>query len=565
MTTTATLNDMPVTKPIPKAVSMEKPRILTPKPSPCPRINGARVFGVRPDAPFLFKVAATGQPPLRYEAEQLPDGLFLDRSTGLITGKLASRGSYRVQLRVHGPMGEARRELRIECGDEICLTPPMGWNSWYVYSESVSDAKVRGIARAMKDKGLVDHGWTYVNLDDTWQGVRGGPLKAIQGNDRFPDMKGLCDKIHALGLKMGIYSTPWMGSYTGFIGGTAPNVEGDYTSCALPEEQRVQFHQFFGRHPGSIKNGLNKVTPHWFIDADVRQWEEWGVDYVKFDWAPNDVSTTQRILHSLRAVQRDIVFSMSNSAPFERAADWSRLCNLWRTTRDINDEWEIVAQLGFSQDPWRPHARPGHWNDPDMLQMGLRGETNQFNEVFRPSRLTPDEQYAQMSLWCLLSAPLLLSCDIASLDEFTLSLLTNDEVLEVNQDPRGRQAAQRVVRNDTQVWAKEMEDGSMAVGLFNLGDEPTTVVANWKDLSIHGKHVVRDLWRQEDLGRFEGQFSASVPRHGVVLVRICPVAQPSAKGIPVGRGSSRPHDFRQTEITGLPSTGGERAVAESVA
>lgn len=493
--------------------------ILTPPPSLHPRINGAKIIGARPGNPFLFKVPATGEKPLRYAASNLPSGLAIDATTGIITGAVDQAGDYSVLLTVQNTHGQVHRELEIKIGDTLCLTPPMGWNSWYCHSELISEAAIRETAKAMVAKGLVDHGWTYVNIDDCWQGVRGGKHHAIQPNERFKDMQGMCDYLHSLGLKAGIYSTPWMGTYAGFIGGSAPDKNGDYSAFYLPEEERLQPHQFFGRFPGSITKKLNREG-HWFFDKDVQQWAEWGFDYLKLDWQPNDVPTTKRIYENLLSCKRDVVLSLSNEAPFENAKGLSEYANCWRTTGDIRDNWESISKIGFTQEAWQQFTQPGHWNDPDMLQVGLIATPNRKNKTFTPTKLSPDEQYSQMSLWCLLSAPLLLSCDIASLDDFTLSLITNDEVLEVNQDPLGKRA-KRVVHDDSrEIWTKQLEDGSIAVGFFNPSNESRNVEIVWKDLGLTGDQDVRDLWRQKDLGVFSDAFSTVVNSHGVVLIKV---------------------------------------------
>ena len=493
-------------------------RILTPPVKPAPRINGAKVFGARPGSPFLFRVAASGEKPLTIAASGLPEGLQINPSTGLITGTVKSPGEHRVELTVTNRMGAARGQLRIVIGDTIALTPPMGWNSWYCWSESVSQEHICAMADAFVASGLAEHGWTYVNIDDCWQGARGGKYNALQGNERFPDMRKMCDYIHGLGLKVGIYSTPWVGSYAGFPGGSCSNAAGDYLADALPPDQRPQPAQLFGRFPGAIKRGLNKIGPHWFCDSDARQWGEWGFDYVKYDWNPNDVATTRRLAGGLSAAGRDIVLSLSNAAGFNEVKELSQLANLWRTTGDIHDSWKSIDRIGFSQGQWQPFSRPGHWNDPDMLQVGMLGKPNAANHSTQRTRLSPDEQYTQFSLWSLLSAPLLLSCDLRQMDAFTFNLLANDEVIEVNQDPQGEAA--RRLPGKHEIYAKTMADGSLAVGLFNRGEKEATVTVNWSALKVSGKHRVRDLWRQKDLGDFENEFSAPVPPHGVVLIRI---------------------------------------------
>jgi len=348
----------------------------------------------------------------------------------------------------------------------------------------------------MVSSGLANHGWSYINIDDTWQGQRGGEFKAIQGNEKFKDLKALCEQVHALGLKIGIYSTPWITSYAGFPGGSSNNENGQWDNKA---------------DTGKWVHGRFR-----FHENDARQWAAWGIDYLKYDWHVLDVPHVEDMATALRFCGRDIVYSLSNSAPFERAADWARLANCWRTTGDITDTWESMNGIGFSQDKWKPFGGPGHWNDPDMLIVGHVG----WGPQLHPTKLAPNEQYTHISLWCLLSSPLLLGCDLEKLDDFTLNLLTNDEVLDVNQDPLGKQAGRVAVSGDLEVWAKDLEDGSKAVGLFNRGFVDDKVTVKWSDLGISGKQVVRDLWRQKDIGEFSDQFEAPVPPHGVMLVRV---------------------------------------------
>lgn len=478
-----------------------------------PQINGARVFGVRPGSTFLFTVAATGDTPLRYEAEQLPAGLQIDATTGSITGVIRDRTpeTYHVRLRVSNGSGQAERELRIVVGDKICLTPPMGWNSWNSWATAVDEKKVRATAEAMA-KLLKGHGWTYVNIDDSWQGQRGGPLHSIQPNAKFGDMQELAAYVHSLGLKLGLYSTPWMTSYAGYVGGSSNDPAGAWSVPKNAAEKTAGW----------------RIGKYNFEQADAQQWAEWGIDYVKYDWEPNDVPATERMSDALRAQSRDIVLSLSNTARKESAADYTRLANAFRTTGDIRDMWDNgtndqrglkgIADIARLQEQWAAFAGPGHWPDPDMLVVGRVG----WGPQLHPSRLTPDEQHTHISLWCLWSAPLLIGCPIEQLDDFTLGLLTNDEVIEVDQDPLGEMA--RTVASDglRHVLMKHMEDGRLAVGLFNGGAAPADVRATWSALGITGKHRVRDLWRHADVGDFTNEFTASVPAHGLMLIMVSP-------------------------------------------
>lgn len=498
-----------------------KDKILTPPAPLTPRINGPDVFGVRPGSPFLYAIPATGQRPMEFSVEGLPQGLHLNAANGCMSGSLAHPGEHVVTLHAKNALGSADKKFRIIVGDQIALTPPMGWSSWNCWGGAVSQEKVLSSARAMVEKRLNEHGWTYINIDDGWQGLRGGKFNAIQPNSKFPDIAALANQIHEMGLKFGIYSTPWRGTYEGHIGGTSDNADGTYDWVKAGDHN--EFYRF-GKDPrtqGQRKRLNWVIGGHSFAGNDAAQWAEWGVDYLKYDWFPNDVPHVAEMSEALRKGKRDVVYSLSNTGIYDDAPDYVRLANLWRTTGDITDTWSRVSQIGFSQDRWAAYTGPGHWADPDMLVVGKVG----WGPSLHPTRLTPDEQYTHVSLWCLLAAPLIIGCDIAQMDDFTLGLLTNDEVLAIDQDALGKAATQIANEGAKVVYAKTLEDGSTAVGLFNRGDTATNVNVSWGPWGSlptvdAGKCVVRDVWRQKDLGIFTGKFETQVPPHGVVLVRL---------------------------------------------
>ncbi len=489
----------------------ETPLILTPPAPAQPRINGPTVFGARPGAPFIYDIPATGERPIEFRVECLPEGLTVDAATGYLRGTLNKAGVYKVVLRAKNAHGSAQKAFRIVVGEQICLTPPLGWNSWNCWADAVDQDKVLRSARAMVKSGLIDHGWTYINIDDTWQGPRGGPLNGIQANKKFPDMKQLCDEVHAMGLKPGIYSTPWITSYAKYTGGSS-----DDSSGAWSQKQANDKCWRHGKHS--------------FAANDARQWAAWGFDYLKYDWNPNDLPHVEEMSKALRQSGRDIVYSLSNSAPYAHAADWARLANCWRTTGDIWDYWDQsdndwrygVSEIGFTQDRWVPCAGPGHWNDPDMLVVGYVG----WGPQLHATKLTPDEQYSHISLWCLLSAPLLIGCDMDRLDPFTLNLLANDDVLALDQDSLGKQAKRVAAVGALDVFLKELEDGSKALGFFNRGDKERTFAFNkLAAVGIVGKQHVRDLWRQKDLPDATGKVEVAVRPHGVVLLKFSPAGR----------------------------------------
>ncbi|GGH72777.1 alpha-galactosidase [Filimonas zeae] len=492
------------------------PYILTPKAPATPRINGSTVTGVRPGSPFQYRIAATGNRPMTFTAKGLPAGLQLDGNTGIITGTLATQGSYTVTLGAQNAKGKTTKQLRIVCGDKVALTPPMGWNSWNCFAGEVSADKVKRAADAMVKSGLVNHGWTYINIDDFWQNHRDSKDSTLRGklrddngnivpNVRFGNMKSLADYVHHAGMKIGLYSSP--GPWT--CGGCA----GSY--------------------------GYEK--------QDAESYATWGFDYLKYDWCSyggvingmkdndpykvsslsyrggNELATAKRpfeLMGSyLQQQPRDIVFSLCQYGMSD-VWKWGDSVNgsCWRTTNDITDTWASVKEIALAQDKAAAWARPGNWNDPDMLVVGTVGWGNP-----HPSKLKPDEQYLHLSLWSLFSAPLLIGCDMEKLDDFTLNLLTNDEVIAIDQDPLGKQATCVQTIGDLRIYVKQLEDGSRAVGFCNFGLD--SAVLNYKafdKLGITGKQQVRDLWRQQNVTRMDtrsGALPVKVPAHGVLLYK----------------------------------------------
>lgn len=478
------------------------------------RINGPSVFGARPGWPFLYKIPAVGGAALHYAVSGLPAGLAVDETSGIITGVTPAAGTYATVLEVRAGASVTHKPFRLVSGETIGLTPAMGWNSWNCWAGSVDQAKVLKAAQAMARTGLVNHGWTYINIDDTWQGRRDPQTHALQANEKFPDLAGLCATVHQLGLKAGIYSTPWVTSYANYAGGSSDAADGAWTAPKKGSREGWRH----GRYP--------------FAEADARQWGQWGFDYLKYDWNPNDVPHVAEMAQALRQSGRDIIFSLSNAAPLGLADQWQRLANSWRTTGDIRDLWIEgaseqyfygVSEIGFSQDPWAAFAGPGHFNDPDMLVIGQVG----WKAELRPTRLTPDEQLTHLSLWCLLSAPLLLGCDLDHLDDFTLSLLTNDEVLALDQDALGIAATRAATAGAVDIYRKPLEDHGIAVGFFNRSDAPVQLVfGKFGALGAKGSYQVRDLWQHADGAEITGgksrPWQLTVPAHGVVLYRLTP-------------------------------------------
>ena len=356
----------------------------------------------------------------------------------------------------------------------LAKTPPMGWNSWNKFAGKVDDAAVRGVADAMASNGMKDAGYVYVNIDDTWEGKRDAN-GVLQSNEKFPDMKALADYVHSKGLKIGIYSSPGPKTCAGFEGS-------------------------FGHE-----------------EQDAKTWASWGIDYLKYDWCSAsqvyDVKSLPAVYakmgEALLKSGRPIVFSLCEYG-WQDVGEWGARAggNLWRTTGDISDRWQSMMHIGFELQPGREkYAKVGHWNDPDMLEIGN-------------GHMTDEEYRVHMSLWSILAAPLLAGNDLREMKKEILDILTNREVVAIDQDPKGVEGVRVAKNGELEVWEKPLRDGSHAVGLFNLGEAPATVTANFSDLKISGTHAVRDLWAHADKGKVKDKFEATVPSHGVVLVKI---------------------------------------------
>lgn len=488
--------------------------ILTPPEAPAPRINGPSVFGVSPGKPVLFYVPVTGEKPIRVAVEGLDaeklKGLKFDPQTRMLTGKVDAAGDYKLLAKAENAKGQAQKVVTLKVGSSICLTPPLGWNSWNCWGQEVSDAKMRRAADAMVSSGLADHGWSYIVVDDCWRtrpteteaGIKRpgwigdpphmyGSARQADGtpvsNAHFPDMKAMADYIHAKGLKAGLYSVP---------GALACC----YTFGSWAHEQK-----------------------------DAATWAAWGYDLVKYDWCYGDrewgtagnererqIKAYKVMGDCLARQARDIVYNVCNYGR-HGVTEWARDtgAHYWRTNDDLKDEWRLLIRSIDQNMEVADAASPGGWNDPDMLVVGPMRSNS-----FTTSRLTPNEQYAHLSLWAMMAAPLFIGCDLERLDPFTRSLLVNDEVLEINQDPLGMAGWPVVHTVAYDVWARPLADGSQAVALFNRTWEEIEIPAEFAKLGIQNACAVRDVWSQKEIGVFKERFTASIPGHAALLYRL---------------------------------------------
>lgn len=361
-------------------------------------------------------------------------------------------------------------------------TPPMGWNSWNKFGCDVDENLIKEVADAMVSSGMKDAGYEYIVIDDCWQVDRDKEGNIIPDPKRFPSgMKALADYIHSLDLKFGIYSDA-----------------GIKTCQGRPGSRGYEFQ-------------------------DARAYAAWEIDYLKYDWCnhgtQNPVDSYRLMRDALYKAGRPIVFSICEwgaNKPWLWAKD---IGHLWRTTEDILDCWGCRTDWGGMgwpmildlQDGLEIYSGPGHWNDPDMLEVGN-------------DSLTVSESRAHFSLWCLLAAPLMAGNDIRSMSKDVVEILTNKEVIAVDQDPMGKQGHKVRDDGDLEVWARPLHDGSRAVVLFNRGEKEDNIKVDWTEIGYtsHLNAKVRDLWQHKNLGEFSHSFSASVPSHDCVMIIVAP-------------------------------------------
>ena len=353
---------------------------------------------------------------------------------------------------------------------QLAQTPPMGWNSWNKFACDVSEQLIREMADAMVSSGLQAAGYQYVNIDDCWQVSRDAQGNIVADPARFPSgIKALADYVHSKGLKLGVYT------------------DAGRLTCQ--------------KRPGSLD--------HEFQDA--KTYASWGVDYVKVDWCHSEGLDPEvqyaKFRDALAQAGRPIVFSICNwgvKAPWR----WGpKTGNLWRTTGDISDKYDSMSLIGFSQNGLEKFAGPGHWNDPDMLEVGNGG-------------MDRDEYRTHMALWALLAAPLLAGNDLRSMTAETKEMLTNREVLAVDQDSKGIQGHRIWEEGPLEIWAKPLADQSQAVGLFNRSEAALKMTLDFKAIGFSGPAKVRDLWEHKDIGTVRDSYTVEVPKHGVVLVKV---------------------------------------------
>jgi alpha-galactosidase len=410
-----------------------------------PVFHGATVTGNYPNTDFLFTVPATGERPLKFTAENLPAGLKIESTTGIITGLVKEAGSYNVKVTATNAKGAATEVLKVEIGDKLCLTPPMGWNSWNVFTNTLDEKLVIEIADAMVSTGMRDLGFQYINMDDYWHAAsRDANGKPVPDAAKFPHgIKWLSDYVHSKGLKLGIYSDA-----------------GDKT-C------------------GKCFGGFQHE------EIDAKTYAEWGIDLLKYDfcfvpWKKKEaVDRYTKMGNALKGSGRSIVYSLCNWGLFS-PWKWGEQVggHYWRTTPDIIDTWNggpfwygSFNSILKKQTKLYKYAGPGHWNDPDMMTVGNYGKGKATGGNGKYKGMTDTEYYTHMALWCMLNAPLLSSCDLRSMNAETKSILMDTKLIALSQDALGKQAELISKKSGVWVYKKQLQTGT-AWAYFNHSNKP---------------------------------------------------------------------------------------------
>lgn len=458
-----------------------------------PKINLADVYGASPNKPILLKIPVTGKRPLTYLAENLPEGLKLE--DGIISGKVAEQGIYKVTLTAENELGRDEKKLTFEIyKDKVLLTPLLGFTSWNAFGENVSQEKMTDIAERMTELGICEYGYSYINTDSGWQKEYGGKYDAIMPNEKFPDMKKMTDKIHGLGLKCGIYSTPMLTAWG--CPGELESIPG--CTCGEPD---IRFADTNGGI-GIIRKEKNNAL----------QWEEWGFDYLKYDWNPTDPYNAELMRQELIQTGRDFGFCVTVNALPEYHSYWEKFCNSYRCNCDAHGSWENVLTIYKTYEKFMDYVNKGHYFDLDMLDVG----TGDLWEA--DFSLSEDEQLVSYSLRAFLGSPIQISSNLKHVDEFELSMYCNDEIIAINQDC-GFYTARlfwRMEKENSIIhgYRKKLLNGDYAIALFNLGEKKENVT-----IYLDENSKIRDVWAKEDMKEAE-RISAEMYPHTVRIFRI---------------------------------------------
>lgn len=456
-----------------------------------PRFHVPSIYGAATGKELLYRIPVTGKRPITLSVSELPCGLTLAGT--VLSGKIDRECDIPIELSARNGDGEAHTRFVLKIRDGLTLlTPLIGFCTWNAFGSDVTQEKVCRSADRLVESGLADYGFSHVNLDSGWQGVYGGKYNAVMPNEKFPDMKKMTEHIHAYGLKAGIYSTPMLTAWG------CPKELASVPGCTAGEPNPLYT---------SVNGGIGKERRE---ENNVRQWDEWGFDYLKYDWAPTDPSNAEPMRQALNKASRAISFCVTVRAHESYGLYWRENCNSWRDNEDSIDEWDNLKRRFHTVDLWKKHVRVGHFYDLDMLEMGRNAFCDGEN------RFTEDETLFAYSLRAFFLSPIQISTPIDNLSDFDLNVLCNAEMLRLNQDSLCDypQPVSCEAGGDRRIYRRSLENGDFAFGVFNASEEEFSgkiVLENPRD--------ILDVWTGEQIEN-TNVLSYRVSPHGVQIVRV---------------------------------------------
>ena len=468
-----------------------------------PVIHLSSLYGASLGKEVILRIPVTGARPIELCADGLPEGLVL--SEGVVRGVVEREGDYPVVIHASNREGAAEKRVCIKIHpDTRLLTPLMGFTSWNAFGSEVSQEKMERTARVMLESGLCDYGYNYVNVDSGWQKEYGGAFDAVMPNEKFPDMKGFCGRMHQSGLKCGIYSTPMLTAWG------CPKEYESIPGCTRGKPQILH----------SCNNG--GIGEERLEENNVRQWNDWGFDYLKYDWAPTEPTNAEFMRRALEKSSREMGYCVTVAADFGYWKYWKDACTSWRDNSDSMDDWKVLKKYleprGFTYiQYWKLAVSPGHFYDLDMLEIGAMT----WNEG-KGTRLTEDEEIFAYTLRAFFLSPIQISCELEKLTEFERDLLCNDEIIALNQDGLVDYPDVFSQNDDLKIYVRRLENGDRAYALFNVSDETQEAV-----FDFGGAKNVREVWSKTDLPASD-HFAWSVSPHGACVLRVSGLPQQSA-------------------------------------
>ena len=448
------------------------------------------VFGASTGKELIFRIPVTGKRPISLSAAGLPDGLTM--SNGVISGAVGNDCEFRVTVTAENAEGKAEGVLPfVIAPDTRLLTPLLGFTSWNAFESRVTQADMEKTADLLISSGLADYGYSYINIDSGWQHEYGGKYDAIMPNAKFPDMKGFCDRTHGMGLKCGIYSTPMLKAWGcprefEYIPGCTRGEPDPLYSCTSPI-------------------GIEKLEAN-----NVRQWDEWGFDYLKYDWTPCDPTHAWRMRQELLKAKRDIAMCVTVNAREFYWRFWRANCCSWRCNSDSLDRWDKITAFLSGVEKWSAAVCRGHYYDLDMMETGAMA----WNDG--QTRITENEAQFAYSMRAFFMSPIQLSCMLDKMSGFEFDLYTNDEMIALNQDGLSAYPEKYAESEDGRVvtYKRALENGDEAYAVFNMSEGDAE-----QKIEFGGERVVRDVWLKEDAARGDG-FVCRVEPHTAAVLRV---------------------------------------------